>query len=175
MKPFPCCLQIAVLTLIVFNFASAQDINFDDMKRQGKPLAKTVMITGLTVEAKSNLSRFDEIDNSRVAQRAVDMGAAAQRAAQQPSQSTVAAAPKSSGKRFTCEAECTNRPSNIGSEPLVGKVVVSINSSDSNSARLEVRSSAGDACKSNFGGSAWYRRAGMMSGGNDYINCREAR
>lgn len=79
MKLFQYCSLVAGLTLIHFNVVNAQDINFDDLKRQGRPLAKTVVISGLAAEAKSNLSRFDEIDSSRVAQREVDMRASANR------------------------------------------------------------------------------------------------
>lgn len=176
MKLFQQLLTLLVTVFSLTNIVHAQDINFDDLKRQGRPLSKTVTITGLADEARSNLSRFDEIDSSRVAQqREVDMRAAAQRASQQPSQSTAASTSKSSGKNFTCEVDCTNRTSQLGGEPLVGKIVVSINAGDSNSARVEVRSTAGNACKSTFGGDAWYRSAPMMSGGNPYIGCREAR
>lgn len=46
--------------------AFAQDINFDDLRRAGTPLAKSYTISGAGAEGRSAVMKFGDIDTQRV-------------------------------------------------------------------------------------------------------------
>ena len=57
----------------------AQEINFDDLKRQGRPLSKTVVIQGIATEAGNLLSQIEQADGNLNASRESSMRDSAQR------------------------------------------------------------------------------------------------
>lgn len=58
------------IPLIVFSIwcvsALAQDINFDDLRRPGKPLSKSYTVKGAGAEGASAIMKFGDIDTRRV-------------------------------------------------------------------------------------------------------------
>ncbi len=149
MKLFQFWLMVTGLTLNQFNFANAQDINFDDLKRQGRPLSKTVTITGLADEAKSNLSRFDEIDSSRVAQREVDMRASAERYQTQG---------KAGQGQFTCTFRCQ-----AGNGEIRGPYSQRFGGATRNQAENEIKKSADELCRRMRGDGAIFKNVTMST------------
>ena len=49
--------------------SAQQDINFDDLKRQGRPLTKTLVVDGAGRDGQGLLQQFSEVDDARVETR----------------------------------------------------------------------------------------------------------
>lgn len=49
--------------------SAQQDINFDDLKRQGRPLTKSLVVEGAGRDGRGLLQQFSEVDDGRVETR----------------------------------------------------------------------------------------------------------
>lgn len=64
MERWKCALIVGHMTIPLM--VNAQDINFDDLQRQGPGLSKTLSVPGLKAEGSRYLTQFDGIDTGRV-------------------------------------------------------------------------------------------------------------
>jgi len=60
----------SLIAAFAMTVASAQqDINFDDLKRQGRPLTKSLVVEGAGRDGRGLLQQFSEVDDTRVETR----------------------------------------------------------------------------------------------------------
>lgn len=94
--------------------ALAQDINFRDLSRQGRPVIKRYVVEGILADGREYLEKFDGIDTSRVqASRAAAAQAAAYQAEQSRNNSSNASSKASvsstkSMKTYACVIYCNS-------------------------------------------------------------------
>lgn len=86
------------LSIFICSIAASQDINFDDLKRPGRPLSISATTSGLADEARNHMSQFDEVDTGRRESLAASRSV---QSAQPQSNSS-----STSGKQFKCEYSC---------------------------------------------------------------------
>ena len=99
--------------------------------------------SALAAEARSNLSRFDEIDNSHVAQREVDMRASAERYQTQG---------KGGQGQFSCTFRCK-----AGSGEVRGPYSQRFSDATRNQAENEIKRTADELCRRMYGDGAIFK------------------
>lgn len=104
---------IVLAAALAATFSSAQqDINFDDLKREGRPLTKSLVVEGAGRDGRGLLQQFSEVDDSRVeSRRQLFSGGSSGSASSSNSSSTGGSASRSAGsgsRSYACEYKCTN-------------------------------------------------------------------
>jgi len=132
----------------------AQEINFSDLKREGSPVVKRYVVSGVANDGRSYLEHFDGIDRNRVqAYRAAAAQAAANRAAESRnsvSSSSKSAPPPKAPKTFSCYIYC-----NSGGGPTTSRDVQAASRSE---AAKYMGDNADQICQN-----SGYRRASSIS------------
>lgn len=113
MRKWSAHLLSALLAAVAATFASAQqDINFDDLKRQGQPLAKSLVVEGAGRDGRGLLQQFSEVDDTRVeSRRQLFSSGSSDSNASSSSASTGSSGSRSTGsgsRSYMCEYKCTN-------------------------------------------------------------------
>lgn len=94
--------------------AQAQDINFKDLSREGRPVTKRYVVEGIAADGREYLTHFDGVDASRVqASRAAAAQAATYQAEQSRNNATSAASKSNaptakSAKTYACVIYCNS-------------------------------------------------------------------
>lgn len=132
----------------------AQEINFSDLKREGRPVVKRYVVAGVANDGRSYLEHFDGVDRGRVqAYRAAAAQAAASRAAENrnsTSSSSKSSPPPKVAKTFSCYIYC-----NSGGGPITNRDVQAASRSE---AAKFMGDNADQICQN-----SGYRRASSIS------------
>lgn len=97
-------IQSMLLSLFIVISVSAQEINFKDLNRPGKPLNKSYSIKGVGKEGDQYISRFNETDSGRVAAR--ERSRSNYTASPVASSSNTSSSTASPDKKFVCTLTC---------------------------------------------------------------------
>lgn len=101
------CVVLALASLP----ALADDINFSDLQRPGGGLSRSAVVPGLAAEGASFVSRFSEVDTSRVEDLRRSRAAAASYSSRSSSSSSASSSSKKSApsnKTFICTIYCVS-------------------------------------------------------------------
>lgn len=85
-----------------------QDINFDDLKRQGRPLTKSMVVDGAGRDGRNLLQQFSEIDDARVESRRQLLSSDGSSSGSSTTSNSVSRATGSGPRTYVCEYKCTN-------------------------------------------------------------------
>ena len=104
---------LVLLAAVAATFASAQqDINFDDLKRQGRPLTKSLVVDGAGRDGRGLLQQFSEVDDARIeSRRQLFSSGSSSSDSSSSSSSTTSSSSRSTGsgsRSYVCEYKCTN-------------------------------------------------------------------
>jgi hypothetical protein len=144
--------------------ASAQDINFDDLRRPGPGLRATATVAGVSKEGYDFMARFNEVDRGRLEERrsataaavlAPNAGPGLTPGAEGNRRTTAAQAPAAPvavnlASRFICSFRCTDNRFIVINEGKSGPLTLSLMAPDQGKARDIVSTEAKNVCWDQF-------------------------
>lgn len=156
-----------LLCMLVAASVEAQDLNFNDLKRPGKPLVKSYTIQGVGSEGNRYIRNFNEVDSSRVSVKEASRSASSSGVSASTSTSTSTSSKNVSepNGNFECKFVCSKFVSLVSSDTSPEQKI-KVSARDVHSAEDIGLANAKQWCK-NIGYDSLKSRWG-----DGYIKCR---